>query len=155
MSLNALKKFLDDHDVEYVVITHSKAYTAQRIAAAAHVPGKEIAKTVMLNVDDDLVMAVVPGNEKVSPPKVKSFLNATQVDVADESDFEKKFADCELGAMPPFGSLYELTTLVDKKLTKDEHIYFNACSHHELIKMSYEMYAKLEKPQVADISLRD
>lgn len=152
MSLNALKKFLDDHDVEYVVITHSKAYTAQRIAAAAHVPGKELAKTVMLTVDGDLVMAVLSGNEKVSVKKVKNILKANDVAVA---DFEKKFADCELGAMPPFGSLYELKTLVDKKLSKDEHIYFNACSHHELIKMAYEMYAKLEKPQVAEITVRD
>ncbi len=155
MSLNALKKYLDDHEVEYVVITHSKAYTAQRIAAAAHVPGKELAKTVMLNADGDLVMAVLPGNDKVSLTKVTSLVRAKTVNIADESDFEKKFADCELGAMPPFGSLYELKTLVDKKLTKDEFIYFNACSHHELIKMSYEMYAKLEKPQVADITVRD
>lgn len=155
MSLNALKEFLDDHDVEYVIISHSKAYTTQRIAAAAHVSGKEIAKTVMLNIDGDLVMAVLPGNERVSVEKVKKILKAKEAKLADEAEFEKKFADCELGAMPPFGSLYDLKVIVDKKLTKDEHIYFNACSHWELIKMSYEAYAKLEQPHVASITFRD
>ena len=71
MSRNALVKFLDNQNIEYVIITHSKAYTAQRIAAAAHVPGKEIAKTVMVKVDGDLVMVVLPGTEKVSLSKLK------------------------------------------------------------------------------------
>ena len=155
MSLKTLQKFLDDHDIEYVVISHSKAYTAQRIAAAAHVSGKEIAKTVILKADGDLLMAVLPGTERVSLTKAQKILNANNVDLANESEFAKAFADCDVGAMPPFGSLYDIKTLVDKKLTKDEQIYFNACSHRELVKMSFEDFAKLEQPQVVDIAVRD
>mgnify|MGYP006282928951 CR=1 FL=1 len=155
MSRNALVKFLDNQNIEYVIITHSKAYTAQRIAAAAHVPGKEIAKTVMVKVDGDLVMVVLPGTEKVSLSKLKKTLNAKEAKVADETEFEHKFPDCELGAMPPFGSLYDLKVLVDRKLTKDDYIYFNACSHRELVKMSFETYSKIEKPKIVDITVRD
>jgi Ala-tRNA(Pro) deacylase len=155
MSLKTLQTFLDDHDIEYVVISHSKAYTAQRIAASAHVSGKEIAKTIILKADSELLMAVLPGTEKVSLTKVKNIMNAAEIDLAQEAEFAKRFSDCEVGAMPPFGSLYDMKTLVDKKLTHDEQIYFNACSHRELIKMPYDAYANLEQPEVVDISIRE
>ena len=152
MPANALREYLDDHNVEYVMMSHSKAYTAQRIAAAAHVPGKEMAKSVMLNVDDNLVMAVLRAPDKVSLAKVKSVLGASEAELAKEAEFGQKFPDCELGAMPPFGNLYDLDVIVDTKLTNDENIVFNACSHRELIRMPYARYQKLVKPRVADIS---
>jgi len=153
MSINTLRKYLDDHQVEYVVMTHSKAYTAQRIAARAHVPGNEMAKSVMIKVDGELKITVLRAPDKVSLAKVNKLFKAGKVELAHESEFEEKFPDCEVGAMPPFGNLYDLDVLVDEKLSKDESIVFNACSHLELIRMSYKDYEKLAKPKVADIAV--
>jgi Ala-tRNA(Pro) deacylase len=152
MPVNALRDYLDENEVEYVTISHSRAYTAQRIAAAAHVPGKEMAKTVMLKVDGSLVMAVLRAPDKVNLSKVKEITGADKVELAKEGEFEKSFPDCEVGSMPPFGNLYDLEVLVDSNLTKDEHIVFNACSHRELIRMPYESYANLVQPKIADIA---
>ena len=146
---------LDEHQVEYIIISHSTAYTAQRIAAAAHIPGKELAKSVMIKVDGTLMMVVLSANDKISIEKMKNVLHADKVVLAKEEEFGQKFPNCELGAMPPFGNLYDLEVLVDQKLTKDENIVFNACSHRELIKMPYESYAKLVNPKIADITIRD
>ena len=151
MSIHALQEYLDNHQVEYVTMSHSRAYTAQRIAAAAHIPGKEMAKSVMLKADGALMMAVLGAPDKVSLDKVKKVLGTEDVHMALEEEFGPKFPDCELGAMPPFGNLYDMQVLVDKKLIGHEHIVFNACSHRELIRMSYESYAKLVKPKVVDI----
>lgn len=152
MPVNALKEYLDENHVEYITISHSRAYTAQRIAAVAHVPGKDMAKTVILKVDGSLVMAVLRAPDKVNLTKVKEVAGADKVELATEGEFEKRFKDCELGAMPPFGNLYNLSVLVDANLTKDAHIVFNACSHRELIRMPYASYEKLVQPMIADIA---
>jgi len=155
MPMERLRNYLDDNDIEYIVMTHSKAYTAQRIAAAAHIPGKEMAKTVILQVDDDLVMAVLPAPEKVSLLKVKELTGADEVDLASEKDFGNAFPDCELGAMPPFGNLYEMDVFVDEKLAADDEIFFNACSHRDLIRMKYDDFNRLAAPRIGKISIRE
>ena len=108
MPINALRNYLDDHQVKYIIISHSKAYTAQHIAAAAHIPGKDLAKSVMVKVDGALKMVVLRAIDKVSISKMKDVLEADNVELAREAEFGKKFPDCELGAMPPIGNLYEL-----------------------------------------------
>lgn len=153
--MEKLRGFLDDNDVEYIVMSHSRAYTAQRIAAAAHIPGKELAKTVILQVDGELMMCVLPAPEKVSLLKVKELTGADSVDLASEEEFGHFFPDCELGAMPPFGNLYGMTVIADKKLADDEEIFFNACSHRDLIRMGYKDFARLVKPRLGNISVRD
>ena len=155
MAMEKLREYLDDHDIEYIVMSHSKAYTAQRIAAAAHIPGKEMVKSVILQVDDDLVMCVLPAPEKVSLLKVKELTGAGEVDLAPEQEFGHHFPDCEVGAMPPFGNLYGMTVIVDRKLAEDDEIFFNACTHRELIRMAYMDYARLVKPQLGNISIRE
>lgn len=152
MPVNALRDYLDEHQVEYVTISHSRAYTAQRIAAAAHVPGKNMAKTVMLKVDGSLLMAVLRAPDTVNLVTVKELTGADTVALAKEDEFEQRFPDCEVGSMPPFGNLYDLSVLVDTNLTTDDHIVFNACSHRELIRMPYESYAQLVEPTIADIA---
>jgi len=152
MPVQKLRDYLDDNDVEYVTISHSPAYTAQRIAELTNTPGKELAKTVIVKIDDKFAMAVLPASWRVDLDHLKSAVDATEVVLASESEFQRLFPDCELGAMPPFGNLYDMGVYVAEQLTEDEDIAFNAGSHTELVKMSYQDYANLVTPQVVSLT---
>lgn len=152
MPLAKLREFLDSHHVAYVVISHSVAYTAQGIAALAHIPGKELAKTVMVKLDGELAMAVVPASALVDLPSLRAAAGARTVALASERDFKDRFPDCETGAMPPFGNLYGMAVFVDEQLTADKEIAFNAGSHRELVRLAYADFALLALPKVARIA---
>jgi Ala-tRNA(Pro) deacylase len=154
MPATKLKEFLDSHNIKYVSITHSKAYTAQGIAAAAHISGKELAKTVMISIDGDMAMAVLPASEQVNLDSLKSALKAKKVELASERQFRDRFADCELGAMPPFGNLYNMRVIVDETLTHDKEIAFNAGTHLELIRLAFADFERLVQPTVLRFSRR-
>ncbi|MEJ2196312.1 MAG: YbaK/EbsC family protein [Ignavibacteriaceae bacterium] len=146
MPLSEIKKFLDTNKVKYVIIQHSPAYTAQEIAATAHISGKELAKTVMIKIDGKLAMTVLPASYKISFDQLKEALDVDDVKLAYEQEFMDKFPDCEVGAMPPFGNLYGFDVYVAESLAEDEEIAFNACSHTELIKMRFDDFEELIKP---------
>lgn len=148
MPVETLKRFLDDNKVEYAVIPHSLAYTAQQIAASAHIPGKDLAKTVMIKADGRMAMVVLPASAKVHPDQVKTAIHANSVAFASERDFKDAFPGCELGAMPPFGNLFGMDVFVDEHLAEDTEIAFNAGSHTELIRMAYGDYQRLVNPKV-------
>ena len=147
--LKKLKEVLDAAKVPYEVFTHPLAYTAQEIAEKQHISGKEMAKVVMLEVDDALVMGVIPAGSKIHLNTTRAGLGATAVRLATENEFTARFPECEIGAMPPFGNLFGLKVVVDPALEKDEYIYFNAGSHVQTVHMKYADFAKLVKPQVA------
>jgi Ala-tRNA(Pro) deacylase len=155
MPVARLKKFLDDHNVKYVTVSHSPAITAQEIAASAHIPGKELAKTVMVKIDGRMAMAVLPASHQVDFELLKAAAGARQVELADEREFRDLFAECELGAMPPFGNLYGMEVIVSKSLAEDEQIAFNAGSHTELIRLAYADFVRLAGPKVARLSSKD
>lgn len=146
MAAKRLKEFLDENKVRYITVSHSPAYTTQEIAAKAHLPGKEIAKTVLIKIDGKLAMAVLPGSFKINFEELKRAIGSDKVRLADEHEFIDKFPDCEVGAMPPFGNLYGVDVFVANNLAENEEIAFNACSHSQLIKMAYADYEKLVKP---------
>ncbi len=146
--LNKLKETLDAANVSYETYHHTLAYTAQEIAASQHVSGREIAKVVMLLVDEKLVMAVIPGCCKIHLDTVRSSLGATQVRLATEDEFISRFPGCEIGAMPPFGNLFDLPVYVDPALQKDEYIYFNAGNHVQTVRLRYEDFERLVKPRI-------
>ena len=148
MPVEKLKRFLDDNNIRYVVIRHSPAYTAQEIAASAHIPGRELAKTVMIKVDGRMAMVVLPASAKVSLEQLRKRTGAKSVELAGEGDFENTFAGCELGAMPPFGNLYGMDVFVSESLTEDEEIAFNAGSHTELLRMAYRDFDRLVNPKI-------
>jgi len=152
MPVRKLKEYLDDHHVKYITISHSPAFTAQAVAQSAHIPGKELAKTVIVKLDDGYAMAVLPASHKVDLDYLKRGVTAHDVSLASESEFEGLFPDCELGAMPPFGNLYDMDVYVAEELTEDEEIAFNAGSHTELVKMAYKDYADLVTPKVIPIT---
>ena len=154
MPVQRLKEFLDKNDIRYVLISHSRAFTAASTAAITHTPGKEIAKTVMVKVDGQLAMAVVPGSRHLDLPALEKELGAQSVELVSEKEFQDVFPDCELGAMPPFGTLYGLSVYVDNKLEEDPEIAFNAGSHRELMRMQYADFERLEHPRILPIATR-
>jgi Ala-tRNA(Pro) deacylase len=149
MPVKKLKEFLNKEKVKYVSIVHSPAFTAQEIAAAAHVPGRNLAKTVVVHCDGKPAMAVLPANRRINLENLRVAAAAKEVRFATEDEFRGLFPDCEIGAMPPFGGLYGMAVYVDASLAGDEQIAFNAGSHTELIKMVYCDFERLVKPKVA------
>ena len=154
MPVRKLKEFLDDENVAYNSINHSRAYTARDTAVTARVPAHEVAKTVMVKLDGKMAMAVLPAANEVDFELLKKVSNATKASLASELEFAHIFPECELGAMPPIGELYGLDTYVAAALTEDETIFFNAGSHTELIQMAYEDFQKSTRPKVAKFSRR-
>jgi Ala-tRNA(Pro) deacylase len=153
MPAQKLKEFLDRNGVKYVTIRHSPAFTAQEIAASAHVSGNELAKTVMVKLDGRMAMVVVRATDHVDFERLRQVSGAKSAGLASEEDFKDMFPGCEVGAMPPFGNLYDLEVYASKTLAEDEQIAFNAGSHTELFKMSYADFDRLAKPKVAKVSV--
>lgn len=151
MTARRLKNYLDANRVEYVTITHLTAYTAQEVAATAHVPGREMAKTVIVKVDGELAMVVLPANEYVDLESLREATASRDVQLAHETDFRNAFPECEIGAMPPFGNLYGMDVYVADDLTEDRYIAFNAGSHSDVIRMAYEDFDRLVHPRVVPV----
>src|SRR5205807_1913493 len=148
MPVRTLKQFLDKEKIKYVSIVHSTAYTAQEVAASAHITGKELAKTIIVELDGKMAMAVLPANRKIVIQDLREITGSDEVKFAPEDEFKKMFPDCETGAMPPFGNLYGMDVYVAESLTRNEEIAFNAGSHTEVIKMAYADFERLARPRV-------
>ncbi len=150
--LTKLREFLDQNKVAYEVISHRQAFTAQEIAAVEHVPGKQLAKVVMLRSGKDFIMAVLPAPLRVDLDSAKAVTGNSDLALATEQEFKGLFPQCEPGAMPPFGNLYNLPVYVDRALTEDEEIVFNAGTHTQTVKMKYADFARLVQRKVADFA---
>ncbi|MGB9628151.1 MAG: aminoacyl-tRNA deacylase [Thermodesulfobacteriota bacterium] len=151
--LKRLKEYLEKNGVLYEVGYHVRVYTAQEIAAAQHVPGKEMAKVVMVRADEKVVMLVLPASYRVDIKKLKGVLNCKKVEILKEEEFQDLFPDCEIGAMPPFGNLYHLDVWVDRVLEENDSIVFQAGTHVETLRIKYRDYVKLVNPKVGDFSV--
>jgi Ala-tRNA(Pro) deacylase len=147
-----VKGFLDKNHVAYKVFPHHEAFTAQEIAAYLHVPGQELAKVVVVKTGDSCVLTVMPASYKLNMSKMKKILGDNHAILATEEDFKDLFPDCEVGAMPPFGNLYDVDVYVDRSLTTDKEIFFQAGNHVETIKMTYKDFERLSKPKVAEFA---
>lgn len=147
-----LKKYLEEHGVHYQVLYHQRVYTAQEVAAAQHISGKEVAKVVMVRVDGKLTMMVLPASSMVDMERLKGIFSGRQVKLAQEEEFQGLFPDCEIGAMPPFGNLYDLEVYVDTAIANQSHIVFQAGSHVETMRMAYSDLANLVQPKVVDFA---
>lgn len=143
-----LREYLDSHSVKYHTELHAPTVDAARTAQAAHIPGREFAKTVIIRNNGRLSMAVLPSTDVVHVEQLKKALGSEDLDLADESELSSAFPDCELGAMPPFGNLYDMEVFVSDHLRNDEHIVFNAGAHDEVMRMSYRDYDRLVNPTV-------
>ena len=145
-------EFLDKSGVKYEVSEHRPTFTAQRMAAVEHEPGRYVAKPVIVKADGKFMMCVLSACYKIDLQGLKDKLGAKKVELAEEKELGELFGDCELGAEPPFGNLYDLPTIMDKALAADDHIIFQAGSHEKAIKMSMADYRKLAAPNVLDFS---
>ncbi len=152
MPVQRLKEYLNSNNVRYASIAHSEAYTAQETAQLAHVPGGELAKTVIVKKDGKMAMAVLPASHKIDWELLKAATGAASIELASEKEFTDMFADCEIGAMPPFGNLYGMEVFVEERLTRDKDIAFNAGSHIELLKLSFEDFSRLVRPKIVSFS---
>ena len=152
MPVRKLKDYLDEAHIRYLTIGHSSAYTSQEIAASAHVSGKEFAKTVMIKIDGELAMAVLPASSQIDFDSFRIIFHTKNVSLASESEFKDRFPDCEVGAMPPFGNLYGLPVFVADSLAEHKEIAFNAGSHSEVIRLNYADYRRMVKPRVFKFS---
>src|SRR5437588_12115676 len=130
-----VQKFLQQRNVPFRLLDHAPTYAAQRLAQVVHVSGEEVAKVVLLHADDGFVLAVLPATRSVNVDRVRELVGAATVKLASEPECGKCFPDCELGALPPFGSKYGLRTLVDRSLGEDEEIVFEGNTHHEAIRI--------------------
>ncbi len=152
MPVAKLKAFLDENEVPYETILHEEAFTTQEVAAAAHIPGRQVAKTVIVKLDGELAMVVLEAPDHVSMERLLEVTDADTVELADEAEFRDLFPNCEPGAMPPFGNLWDMEVFVDQRLREDARIAFNAGTHKELMRLAYDDFERLVDPVVARLT---
>ena len=153
MPIQKIRKYLDENKVKYAVISHSPAYTAQETAQIAHISGKEMAKTIIVEMDRKMAMVVLPASYKINIGLLEDMTGSEDIRIAGENEFKSLFPGCETGAMPPFGNLCSMDVYVAKRLTEDKEIAFNAGNHRELIVMKYKDFDRLVHPTVLDLTL--
>lgn len=142
-----IANYLKDHHVPYEIIKHKPVYTAQEIAAEAHIPGDSLLKVVILKMDNKLIMLLESANKKIDMEDFAKRLGATRVELAHEYEFEEIFPECDVGAMPPFGDLFNIDVYIDDAIGNQEEIAFNAGNHSELIRMRFSDFERLVKPK--------
>ena len=142
-----LHTFLDERHAPYATLSHTRTITAHETAAAAHVGEQLFAKTVMLKIDGEMAMMVMPAAYRIDLTRLSRALGGSAVELAQESDFKDAFPDCELGAMPPFGNLYGMPAYVDARLSGHPEIVFNAGTHTDAVRMPYAEFERLAEPQ--------
>ena len=147
MITHTFREHLDAHNIKYTTTNHSPAFTAMEVAAMAHVPGKQMAKVVIMHLADRLVMTVLPSNYRINSARMVQALHTANLRLANEAEFGHLFPDCEVGAMPPFGNLYGMETFVAKSLCEDEFITFSAGSHEQVITMRTQDWLDLVQPK--------
>lgn len=155
MTIQKLKNYLDDNGVAYITINHSPAYTARETAASTLVPRREFAKVIMVKLDGRNAMAVLPASRHVDLQRLAAMCGAEHVEMAAEDEFKRLFPDCDIGAMPPFGNLYDMPVFADSMLSEDDDISFNAGSHTQVLRMAYDDYERLVKPVVGEFATKD
>jgi Ala-tRNA(Pro) deacylase len=144
-----ISEFLDSHQVPYLYCRHSLAYTAQGLAHAQHISGKEVAKVVVVLADGAIHMVVLPASHRIDFERLKSVIGAHEVRLASEDEFKNVFPGCEIGAMPPFGNLYHVSVWLDESLKGHETVVFNAGTHVETIQMKFADFERLVEPKPA------
>ncbi len=150
--LQRLLQYLDENQVEYTHHTHPTAYTAREVASVEHVPAHRIAKVVVYFTENGYGMAVLPGDSMLDLQSLRTALGVSRLRLATESELADLFPDCELGAMPPFGNLFDLPVFVDGSLTTEETIAFNAGTHRDVVHMKYRDFERLVRPKVMNLS---
>jgi Ala-tRNA(Pro) deacylase len=149
-----LENYLRENRVPFEEQRHPRAVSAQEVAASEHLPGRMLAKTVMVLADGEMLMLTLPAPYQVDLEKAAAALGVDEARLAEEEEFADTFLDCEVGAMPPFGNLYGVPVYVEKTLAEDETIVFRSGTHTETMSVSYSDFERLVEPTVAQFALR-
>ena len=152
MPARKVRELLDGHKIKYVRIIHSPVFTAQEVAEASFIPKKEFAKTVMIKVYGKMAMVVLAADSKVNFNLLEKALGTSDISIAEEADFTNMFPECEIGAMPPFGNLYDMAVYVDEHLAENKEIAFTAGTHAEAVKLAYKDFKNLVNPKPVQIA---
>jgi len=154
MSPQAIRHYLDQKQVPFRVAEHPvRGVTAQEVAASAHVSGKRFAKSVVLRLRGQYVLAVLPADERVDLDRL-SALCGDAVTLASEQECDQLFPECERGALPPLGELFRLPVVADEHLAHNEWICMSGGTHTDLIEMRWDDFQRLAHPQVVDCGAR-
>lgn len=129
-----LQEYLEARQVAYEVISHSHTNSALRTAEAAHIPGDQVAKCVLLGDDHSYVLAVIPSTYRLELGRLNQ-VTARHLELIPEEEIVATFSDCERGAIPPLGEAYGIETVVESDLARQEDVYFESGDHEHLIKM--------------------
>ena len=157
MALNdRLKHFLAQQKIEYDTLPHREVFTAQEVAATTHVPGQQLAKVVLVREDGKgYLMVVLPAACRLDVSALTAVSGKRKLSLAGEDEVGRVFPDCEVGAMPPFGNLYDLPVYVDACFPREKELYFQAGNHHEVVRMGYGEYERLVRPVVGEFCLHE
>jgi Ala-tRNA(Pro) deacylase len=148
-----LKQLLDDHRVVHTVVQHDPAFTAQELAAQMHVPGREFVKVVVVKLDRQPALAAVPAHRLVDLKALARLAKVKKCSLASEAELQELFPDCEVGAMPPFGKLYQMTTFMDREVADNQTIVVNAGTHGEAIRLGFADLDRLANPRLGSFTV--
>jgi Ala-tRNA(Pro) deacylase len=148
-----MEKYLQEQGVPFEILPHRQVFTMQQVAAELHVPGRQVAKVVMVKADGEPAMLVVPAPYRLDFARVRTLLKAKKVRLAKEDEFADLFPDCATGAMPPFGNLYDVPVYVDQALAEEQSIVFRIGTHRHTMKIAYADLDRLVQPTVGDFTL--
>lgn len=152
MGTNAVHELLDKHNVPYEIHDHPRAVDANRLAQSEDVTGWDVAKPVLLSIGGQLAMAVVPAPVYVDLEKASAVLGHSEVRLATEEEFVSRFPDCEPGAEPPFGNLYEIPVFLDETLRKRQRMLCRDGSHTASITLAVNDYIEVVAPEIVDVA---
>ena len=144
-------QYLMDNHVPYRRHWHTRAVSAQELAACLHVTGYRVAKSVLVDADGTKYIAVLPAAEMLDDKLFARAVGAHDVRLLPEQAFARLFPDCEVGAEPPFGGLYGLPVVLDERLAGDQLVVFRAGSHEETLEIRGDDFYALESPITAPI----
>lgn len=151
MATRRIKEYLDGNGARYVILHHSPAYTASEVAAAVHVSGRTFAKVLVVMLDNQLALAVVPATRDVDFTLLRDAVGVRTARLADEAEFAGRFEGCQRGTVPPFGHLFGTETYVERSMGHEPEIAFNAGTHTDVMIMDFEEYCRLAHPRLATI----
>lgn len=154
MPASKIHALLDEQQIPYEVHTHPRAVTAQRVAATEGVSGWAVAKPVLVTVGGQLAMLVVPAAVRVDLDRASEALGHNELSLASEDDFVTMFADCEPGAEPPFGNLYDVPVFLDETLRSQSQIVCRDGSHTETIRLAMDDYLRVVRPEIVDVATK-
>ena len=139
---HCLKDYLDAHKVNYEILTHRHTNSSSETAQAAHIPGDQLAKSILLEDENGYFLAVLPASRRVDLGSLHRKLHR-QVGLATEDELHDLFADCDIGAIPPIGEAFGIPSYVDVSLDDSVDVYFEAGDHEALIHISGRQFRQL------------